>query len=123
GCGRSAGDPRGAACGLGRPRRLPARRCRGRHDGCSAAGRAAARRDGSAGLAVSAAPGRIGSASWRGSWRVALRLARREIVRGKGRAALVAIMVGVPVLLVVSLATLYHTNEVSPQESLTSRLG
>lgn len=72
---------------------------------------------------MSAAPGRIGSASWRGSWRVALRLARREIVRGKGRAALVAIMVGVPVLLVVSLATLYHTNEVSPRESLTSRLG
>ncbi|MFL6098945.1 MAG: FtsX-like permease family protein [Actinomycetales bacterium] len=72
---------------------------------------------------MSGAPGRIGSASWRGSWRVALRLARREIVRGKGRAALVAIMVGVPVLLVVSLATLYHTNEVSPRESLTSQLG
>lgn len=79
---------------------------------------------------MSAAPGRrgsgnarIGSASWRGSWRIALRLARRELARSKGRTALVAIMVGVPVLLVVSLATLYHTNEVSPREALTSRLG
>jgi putative ABC transport system permease protein len=54
---------------------------------------------------------------------VALRLARRDMARSKGRTSLVAIMVGIPVLLVVSLATLYHTNEISPRESLAARLG
>src|ERR1700712_4176403 len=65
----------------------------------------------------------LGSASWRGSWRVSLRLARRDVLRSKGRTAMVAIMVGVPVMLIVALATLYHTNDISPRESLTSQLG
>jgi putative ABC transport system permease protein len=44
-------------------------------------------------------------------------------LRSKGRTTLVAVMVGVPVMLVVALATLYHTNDISPREALTSQLG
>jgi putative ABC transport system permease protein len=32
-------------------------------------------------------------------------------------------MVGIPVMLVVALAALYHTNDITPRESLTSQLG
>lgn len=69
----------------------------------------------------SAPAGRSGA--WRGSWRIALRLARRDALRSKGRTALVALMVGVPVMLVVALATVYHTNDISPREGLTQQLG
>jgi putative ABC transport system permease protein len=64
-----------------------------------------------------------GSGRWRGSWRVALRLARRETARGKGRTALVVAMVGIPVMLVVALSTLFHTNDISPREGLAATLG
>jgi putative ABC transport system permease protein len=44
-----------------------------------------------------------------GSWRAALRLARREVWRARGRSALVAAMVGVPVLLIMTLLILLRT--------------
>ena len=58
------------------------------------------------------APNRSRRAAWLGSWRVALRLARRDALRSKGRTLLVAAMVGIPVLLVGILSTVYHTNKV-----------
>ena len=56
-------------------------------------------------------------------WRPALRIARRDVLRSRGRSALVVAMVGLPVALVTALATLYVTNDVSPVESIPSRLG
>ena len=56
-------------------------------------------------------------------WRPALRLARRDVVKAKGRNALVAVMVGVPVALVTCFASVYATNAVSDVESIPSRLG
>ncbi|HEX8498021.1 MAG TPA: FtsX-like permease family protein [Actinomycetales bacterium] len=57
------------------------------------------------------------------SWRPALRVARRDVLRSRGRSALVVTMVGLPVALVTALATVYTTNEVSTLESLPMRLG
>jgi putative ABC transport system permease protein len=57
------------------------------------------------------------------AWRPALRIARRDVLRSKGRSAVVAVMVGVPVALVTCLASLYATNDVSDVESIPSRLG
>ena len=56
-------------------------------------------------------------------WRPALRIARRDVLRSRGRSALVVAMVGLPVALVTALATMYVTNDVSPVESIPSRLG
>ncbi len=56
-------------------------------------------------------------------WRPALRIARRDVLRARGRSALVMAMVGLPVALVTALATLYVTNEVSAAESIPLRLG
>jgi putative ABC transport system permease protein len=72
---------------------------------------------------ITAATSRSRRASWLGSWRVALRLARRDALRSKGRTILVAAMVGIPVLLVGVLSTVYHTDRVSVRESLPERLG
>ena len=38
-------------------------------------------------------------AAWRSSWAVALRMARRDVRRHKGRSALIVVMVAVPTLL------------------------
>ena len=56
-------------------------------------------------------------------WRPALRVARRDLVRHKGRNALVAVMVGLPVLAVSTFATVYETNDISPVEQLNQQLG
>ena len=56
-------------------------------------------------------------------WRPALRIARRDVLRSRGRSALVVAMVGLPVALVTALATLFVTNDVSPVESIPLRLG
>ncbi|KAA1422878.1 ABC transporter permease [Mumia zhuanghuii] len=61
---------------------------------------------------------RIGS-----SWRASLRIARRDVVRAKGRSTLVAVMVGTPVLLAVMLTTLVATGDVSAEENLPVTLG
>ena len=60
-----------------------------------------------------------------GSWRAALRVARREVWRAKGRSALVAAMVGVPVLLLTTTAVLLGTvaEAQSEQAVLLRQLG
>nr|WP_055505173.1 FtsX-like permease family protein [Nonomuraea pusilla] len=55
--------------------------------------------------------------------RAALRLSWRDMLRAKGRSALIMIMVGLPVLAVTALFTLNATTEVTMREQLTSRLG
>ena len=62
-------------------------------------------------------------ARWRQSWRLALRLARRDAWAHKGRSVLIMIMVAAPVLLVGTLATWVATTEVSVREALPHRLG
>lgn len=44
-------------------------------------------------------------ADWRSSWRIALRMARRDLRLHKGRAAIVALMVGIPILILSWVAT------------------
>ncbi|GAA4351453.1 ABC transporter permease [Angustibacter luteus] len=56
-------------------------------------------------------------------WRPALRVARRDLVRHKGRNALVAVMVGLPVLAVSTFATVYETNDMTSVEQLNQQLG
>ena len=62
-------------------------------------------------------------ARWRQSWRLALRLARRDAWAHKGRSVLIMIMVLAPVLLVGTLATWFATTDISVRESLPVRLG
>jgi putative ABC transport system permease protein len=62
-------------------------------------------------------------ASRTAAWRPALRIARRDVLRAKGRGALVAAMVGLPVALVTCFASVYATNNVSDVESIPTRIG
>ena len=57
------------------------------------------------------------------AWRPALRIARRDVLRSRGRSALVVAMVGLPIALATALATLAVTNDVSTVESIPLRLG
>ena len=52
-------------------------------------------------------------------WRPALRMARREALRARGRSVLVLVMVGLPVLAVVALDTLGRTSSASAVEGLS----
>ena len=61
-------------------------------------------------------PGRLGA--WSVRWRLALRLARRDARRAKGRTAIVACMVGLPVLAIVGGDTLYRSYEVGAADRL-----
>jgi putative ABC transport system permease protein len=61
--------------------------------------------------------------AWLVRWRLALRIARRDALRHKGRTLLVIAMVGLPVMAVVAADTLNRTNDVNPVEALPSRLG
>lgn len=56
-------------------------------------------------------------------WRPALRIARREALRARGRSALVLAMIALPVTGVVALDTLYRTSDVSVVEGLDRNLG
>lgn len=56
-------------------------------------------------------------------WRPALRIARRDLSRSKGRSSLVAVMVGLPVFLVSTFATVYTTSSLTPVEMLPRQLG
>lgn len=60
---------------------------------------------------------------WRSSWRVAIRMARRDVRRHKGRSALIALMVGIPVIALVGGCVLYATTEVDAKERLPLALG
>ena len=56
-------------------------------------------------------------------WTPALRIARRELLRAKGRTLLVLVMVLLPVAAVACLSTLLRTGDVSTVESLPRELG
>ncbi|GAA2093171.1 FtsX-like permease family protein [Actinomadura alba] len=57
------------------------------------------------------------------SLRAALRIARRDALRSKGRTALVVCMIGLPVLVITTLAVLIRTDAWSAAESLPYDLG
>ncbi|MCU1692548.1 MAG: hypothetical protein JWM64_1639, partial [Frankiales bacterium] len=58
-----------------------------------------------------------------GGWGPALRIARRELLRAKGRTVLVLLMVLLPVTAVVALSTLLRTADVDAVEGLPRNLG
>ena len=57
------------------------------------------------------------------SWRIALRIARREARRARGRTALVFCMVALPVTAIVALDVMARTADLSWEESLMQELG
>ncbi|WP_371786229.1 ABC transporter permease [Streptosporangium subroseum] len=54
---------------------------------------------------------------------VALRLARRNAWRSRGRSALIMVMIGLPVLVITGVFTLNETMNVTPREGLVATLG
>jgi putative ABC transport system permease protein len=57
------------------------------------------------------------------SWVPALRVARRETVRGRGRSILVLVMIALPVLGVTAADVVMQTSEITGGEALDRRLG
>lgn len=57
------------------------------------------------------------------SWRLALRVARRDALRARGRSLLVLVMIALPVAAVAIADTAYNTSDVSGGEVLERRLG
>ncbi|WP_035798193.1 FtsX-like permease family protein [Kitasatospora mediocidica] len=57
------------------------------------------------------------------AWRVALRIARRDALRAKGRSALVLAMIALPVLGVTGADVVYHSSTLTPAETATRTLG
>ncbi|GAA1013051.1 hypothetical protein Aple_016200 [Acrocarpospora pleiomorpha] len=55
--------------------------------------------------------------------RAALRIARRNAWRSRGRSALIMVMIGLPVLVITAMLTLTETMNVTPQEGLAAELG
>ncbi|MGP4103901.1 FtsX-like permease family protein [Nonomuraea sp. KM90] len=53
----------------------------------------------------------------------ALRLARRNAWRSRGRSALIMVMIGLPVLVITAMLTYFATMTVSPREGLVAELG
>jgi putative ABC transport system permease protein len=62
-------------------------------------------------------------AAWRSSWAVALRMARRDVRRHKGRSALIVVMVTVPTLLLSALVTIAATSDVAGTELIGRTMG
>src|SRR5512140_2041889 len=56
-------------------------------------------------------------------WRVALRLARRDAKRARARTALVAVLVGLPLLLAAAGDVLVRSGELTPQRAVARQLG
>ncbi|MGN6751053.1 MAG: hypothetical protein ACTHJJ_00700, partial [Intrasporangium sp.] len=54
--------------------------------------------------------------SWQAGWRVALRMARRDVRRHRGRSILILIMIGLPVLLISAGATLVFSMTLDDNE-------
>ena len=67
--------------------------------------------------------GRRRFAELTGSWRAALRIARRESRRARKRTALVLAMIALPVLVLAFLAASYDMAELTPQEQADRRVG
>ncbi|MEV6968801.1 FtsX-like permease family protein [Hamadaea sp. NPDC051192] len=61
--------------------------------------------------------------TWWKSWRVSLRLARREARRHKGRSAMVAALIGAPVVALAFVAVTYKTFGLTPDEQATRQMG
>ncbi len=61
--------------------------------------------------------------AWLRSWRVPLRIARRDAQRARGRSILVLAMIALPVLAVAAADVVMHTQDVRGLESLDRRLG
>ncbi|MGN6751054.1 MAG: FtsX-like permease family protein [Intrasporangium sp.] len=60
---------------------------------------------------------------WRAGWRVALRMARRDVRRHRGRSILITVMVGLPVLLLVAGSTLWFSEDLDTEERLPLQVG
>ena len=58
-----------------------------------------------------------------GGWAAALRMARREALRARGRSVLVLVMIALPVLGVSCADVIVHTSQVSGTEALDRRVG
>ncbi|MFI6152261.1 ABC transporter permease [Kitasatospora sp. NPDC051170] len=58
-----------------------------------------------------------------GAWRVALRIARRDALRSKGRSALVIAMIALPVLGVTGADVFYRSGELTPTEHVARVIG
>ncbi len=74
---------------------------------------------GAAPLPVSSARRR----EWVTGWRLALRMAHRELRRHRGQSLLTALLVGIPVLVLVGGTTLTATSNLSPSESVPLTVG
>ncbi|MFI0925957.1 FtsX-like permease family protein [Streptomyces sp. NPDC021012] len=61
--------------------------------------------------------------TWFHSWRAAIRIARRDAWRSKGRSALVLAMIALPILGVSGLDLTYRSSELSPAEKVERSLG
>ena len=58
-----------------------------------------------------------------GTWRPAIRMARRDAVRHRGKSVLVLVMIALPVLGVTAADVVIQTQEVSGSEAMERRLG
>ncbi|WBB70378.1 FtsX-like permease family protein [Micromonospora sp. WMMD812] len=81
------------------------------------------RRPTPAGAGGGASGGRRRTAELIGSWRAALRIARREARRARGRTALVLAMITLPVLVLTFLAASYDMAELTRGERIDRQLG
>ncbi|MEU5917618.1 ABC transporter permease [Streptomyces sp. NPDC047141] len=61
--------------------------------------------------------------TWFHSWRAAIRIARRDAWRSKGRSALVLAMIALPILGVSALDLTYRSSQLSPAERADRQLG
>ncbi|MFF8380397.1 FtsX-like permease family protein [Streptomyces sp. NPDC015661] len=61
--------------------------------------------------------------TWLHSWRAAIRIARRDAWRSKGRSALVLAMIALPILGVSGLDLTYRSSELSPAERVERTIG
>ncbi|WP_369145256.1 FtsX-like permease family protein [Streptomyces sp. R44] len=61
--------------------------------------------------------------TWFHSWRAAIRIARRDAWRSKGRSALVLAMIALPILGVSALDLTYRSSELSPAEKVERTIG
>ncbi|MER5864013.1 FtsX-like permease family protein [Kitasatospora sp. NPDC002040] len=57
------------------------------------------------------------------AWRVALRIARRDALRAKGRSALVIAMIALPVLGVAGADVVFRSAQLSPEQTITRQMG
>lgn len=61
--------------------------------------------------------------TWFHSWRAAIRIARRDAWRAKGRSALVLAMIALPILGVSAFDLTYRSSELSPAEQMDRSIG